>query len=66
MPPRAAAARRKDRVMRTLHTLPLNAQRAILDSLSPQERIQAQRYAQPVAAAVPAAPTAPDGFGAIR
>jgi phospholipid/cholesterol/gamma-HCH transport system ATP-binding protein len=45
LPPRGAVARRKERVMSILHTLPPNAQRAIMDSLSPQERIHAQRQA---------------------
>ncbi|HEY1700272.1 MAG TPA: ATP-binding cassette domain-containing protein [Trebonia sp.] len=70
MPPRAAAARRKERVIQTLHTLPSNAQRAIMDSLSPEERVRAHQYAQgqPVGAGAPAPPPAtfPDGFRAIR
>jgi phospholipid/cholesterol/gamma-HCH transport system ATP-binding protein len=67
MPPRAAAQRRKDRVIRTLHTLPPRAQQAILDSLTPEERMMARRYGQPVGATahVPA-PTSPDGWGAAR
>jgi len=45
LPPRAAAARRKERVLRILHTLPPNAQHAILDSLTPEERAFAQEQA---------------------
>ena len=69
LPPRAAAARRKQRVIQTLHTLPPNAQRAILESLSPAERARAQHYAQgqPVGAGAPVPPpTFPDGFRAVR
>ena len=46
MPPRSAVERRKERVMRTLHTLPPNAQRAIMDSLTPEERVMARRFTQ--------------------
>lgn len=45
LPPRAAAARRKQRVISILHSLPGTAQRAILDSLTPEERAFAQRQA---------------------
>ncbi|OLF11002.1 ABC transporter ATP-binding protein [Actinophytocola xinjiangensis] len=38
LPQRQAVRRRKDRVMRILHTLPAGAQRAIVDSLTPAER----------------------------
>jgi phospholipid/cholesterol/gamma-HCH transport system ATP-binding protein len=38
LPERMAMHRRKDRVMRILHTLPVAAQQAIVESLSPQER----------------------------
>ncbi|HSZ41681.1 MAG TPA: ABC transporter ATP-binding protein [Trebonia sp.] len=69
LPPRAAAARRKERVMSILHTLPPNAQRAIYESLTPEERLTAQRQGgyQPNghAAAYPDAaagyPTEPSG-----
>ena len=43
MPVRQAVQRRRDRVMGMLHTLSEPAQRAILDSLTPDER---ERYAQ--------------------
>jgi phospholipid/cholesterol/gamma-HCH transport system ATP-binding protein len=66
MPPRSAVERRKERVMRNLHTLPPNAQRAIMDSLTPEERVMARRFAQvpapaggPRVTATPAAPAAP-------
>jgi phospholipid/cholesterol/gamma-HCH transport system ATP-binding protein len=38
LPERAAVRRRKDRVMRILHTLPLPAQQAIVESLSPEDQ----------------------------
>lgn len=38
LPERAGARRRRDRVMRDLHTLPLAAQHGIVDSLTPEER----------------------------
>ncbi|HEY8372893.1 MAG TPA: ABC transporter ATP-binding protein [Pseudonocardiaceae bacterium] len=38
LPVRKAVQRRKDRVMRILHTLPAPAQAAILDSLTPEEK----------------------------
>ena len=62
LPPRAGASRRKQRVIRTLHTLPPNAQRAIMESLTPEERIMAHRFLQqpvpaPVGAREPATPT---------
>jgi phospholipid/cholesterol/gamma-HCH transport system ATP-binding protein len=62
LPPRAAASRRKQRVIRTLHTLPPNAQRAIMESLTPEERIMARRVLQqpvpaPVGMREPATPT---------
>ncbi len=41
LPERQAVRRRKDRVMRILHTLPPTAQAGIIDSLTPQEQ---QRY----------------------
>ncbi|HWC79437.1 MAG TPA: ABC transporter ATP-binding protein [Pseudonocardiaceae bacterium] len=44
LPERAAVQRRKDRVMQILHTLPPNAQQAIIESLSPADR---QRYRIP-------------------
>ncbi|WP_158880803.1 ABC transporter ATP-binding protein [Amycolatopsis anabasis] len=40
LPPRPAVARRKHRVLRILHTLPPEAQRTIVDSLTPEERAQ--------------------------
>jgi phospholipid/cholesterol/gamma-HCH transport system ATP-binding protein len=43
VPPRGGAERRTERVLRTLHTLPGNAQRAILDSLSPADRSRAEQ-----------------------
>ncbi|MBO0805314.1 MAG: ATP-binding cassette domain-containing protein [Nocardiopsaceae bacterium] len=56
LPRRAAADRRKERVMHTLHTLPPNAQRAILDSLSPEERAMADRIIRQQSGPAPAAP----------
>jgi phospholipid/cholesterol/gamma-HCH transport system ATP-binding protein len=44
LPERQAVQRRKDRVMSILHTLPQNAQQAIVESLSPADR---QRYRIP-------------------
>jgi phospholipid/cholesterol/gamma-HCH transport system ATP-binding protein len=41
LPERAGERRRKDRVMRILHTLPPAAQEGIIESLSPEEQ---QRY----------------------
>ncbi|HVV14326.1 ABC transporter ATP-binding protein [Amycolatopsis sp.] len=41
MPERMGARRRKDRVMKILHTLPPEAQQGIIDSLTPEEQ---QRY----------------------
>jgi phospholipid/cholesterol/gamma-HCH transport system ATP-binding protein len=41
LPERSAVRRRKDRVMRILHTLPPAAQEAIIESLTPEEQ---QRY----------------------
>jgi phospholipid/cholesterol/gamma-HCH transport system ATP-binding protein len=38
LPERTAVRRRKDRVMRILHTLPVPAQQAIVESLSPEDR----------------------------
>jgi phospholipid/cholesterol/gamma-HCH transport system ATP-binding protein len=38
LPERMAMHRRKDRVMRILHTLPVVAQQAIVDSLDPADR----------------------------
>lgn len=38
LPERQAVRRRKDRVMRILHTLPSSAQRGIIESLTPAER----------------------------
>jgi phospholipid/cholesterol/gamma-HCH transport system ATP-binding protein len=38
LPERMAVRRRKDRVMRILHTLPVAAQQAIVESLTPRER----------------------------
>ena len=38
LPERMAVRRRKDRVMRILHTLPVAAQQAIVESMTPQER----------------------------
>jgi phospholipid/cholesterol/gamma-HCH transport system ATP-binding protein len=38
LPERGAVRRRKDRVMRIIHTLPREAQQGIIDSLTPQER----------------------------
>ena len=62
MPPRLGAERRTDRVLRNLHTLPVPAQRAIMESLSPEDRIRAHRMLQhPVP--TPAAPAAPAGGG---
>jgi phospholipid/cholesterol/gamma-HCH transport system ATP-binding protein len=40
LPERMAVRRRKDRVMRILHTLPVAAQQAIVESLTPQERAE--------------------------
>ncbi|HEX3792431.1 MAG TPA: ABC transporter ATP-binding protein [Pseudonocardiaceae bacterium] len=45
LPERQAVRRRKDRVMSILHTLPMNAQRAIIESLSDEDR---RRYRVPV------------------
>jgi phospholipid/cholesterol/gamma-HCH transport system ATP-binding protein len=39
LPERDAVRRRKDRVMRILHTLPVAAQHAIVDSMTPSERV---------------------------
>jgi phospholipid/cholesterol/gamma-HCH transport system ATP-binding protein len=38
LPERGAVRRRKDRVMRILHTLPVTAQQAIVESMSPDEQ----------------------------
>jgi phospholipid/cholesterol/gamma-HCH transport system ATP-binding protein len=38
LPERGAVRRRKDRVMRIIHTLPREAQQGIIDSLTPEER----------------------------
>ncbi|GAB3446416.1 ABC transporter ATP-binding protein [Actinophytocola sediminis] len=38
LPARQAVRRRKDRVMRIIHTLPAQAQQGIVDSLTPEER----------------------------
>jgi len=43
VPPRGGAERRTERVLRTMHTLPVNAQRAIMDSLSPADQARAQQ-----------------------
>jgi phospholipid/cholesterol/gamma-HCH transport system ATP-binding protein len=62
MPERAGVRRRKDRVMRILHTLPPAAQEGIIESLTPEER---NRYgvhshsAQLARAGGPAERTAP-------
>jgi phospholipid/cholesterol/gamma-HCH transport system ATP-binding protein len=40
MPERQAIRRRKDRVMRILHTLPFAAQEAIVESLTPEDRMR--------------------------
>jgi phospholipid/cholesterol/gamma-HCH transport system ATP-binding protein len=53
LPPRTGAERRKQRVMRSMHTLPVNAQRAILESLSPEDRMLAARMRQQAQAPVP-------------
>ena len=42
--------------MHTLHTLPPNAQRAIMDSLTPEERVMARRFAQVHASALSSLP----------
>ncbi|HEX5407628.1 MAG TPA: ABC transporter ATP-binding protein [Pseudonocardiaceae bacterium] len=40
LPERMAMRRRKDRVMRILHTLPVAAQQAIVESLTPEDRFR--------------------------
>jgi phospholipid/cholesterol/gamma-HCH transport system ATP-binding protein len=57
LPARTGAERRKQRVMRSMHTLPVNAQRAILESLSPEDRMMAARMRQQAQAPVPATGT---------
>ncbi|MEU3273699.1 ATP-binding cassette domain-containing protein [Saccharomonospora sp. NPDC006951] len=51
LPERAGVRRRKDRVMRILHTLPPSAQEGIIESLSPEEQHYYGVRAQPVARA---------------
>jgi phospholipid/cholesterol/gamma-HCH transport system ATP-binding protein len=63
LPERRAVRRRKDRVMRILHTLPVPAQQAIVESLGPEDRA---RYSVGVPAGaptqvIPAVGTAPLG-----
>jgi phospholipid/cholesterol/gamma-HCH transport system ATP-binding protein len=53
LPERAGERRRKDRVMRILHTLPEPAQKSIVESLTPEDRERygvggAQRPATPL------------------
>ncbi|HEY3751808.1 MAG TPA: ABC transporter ATP-binding protein [Pseudonocardiaceae bacterium] len=54
LPERMAMRRRKDRVMRILHTLPVAAQQAIVESLTPEDRMRygvgATHYQQPAQA----------------
>jgi phospholipid/cholesterol/gamma-HCH transport system ATP-binding protein len=54
LPERMAMRRRKDRVMRILHTLPVAAQQAIVESLTPEDRMRygvgATHYQQPTQA----------------
>jgi phospholipid/cholesterol/gamma-HCH transport system ATP-binding protein len=61
LPSRAAVQRRKSRVMRSMHTLPENARRAIMDSLTPEERAMAAQLSQPAESVSPSAPTPPMG-----
>jgi phospholipid/cholesterol/gamma-HCH transport system ATP-binding protein len=53
LPERSGVRRRKDRVMRILHTLPVKAQQAIVDSLSVADR---QRYGLAPTLAMPTIP----------
>jgi phospholipid/cholesterol/gamma-HCH transport system ATP-binding protein len=71
LPERQAVRRRKDRVMRDLHTLPVAAQEAIIESLSPDERayygVAGSAVArQPTVAEYPAERTAVLPLGATR
>ena len=59
VPRRTAADRRKERVLRTLHTLPVNAQRVIMESLSPADRSRAQQMIRQNGGMAPAGAGAP-------
>jgi phospholipid/cholesterol/gamma-HCH transport system ATP-binding protein len=64
LPERPAVLRRKDRVMRILHTLPVPAQQAIIDSLTLEERARYGVGASAVPAPTPVETTASLPLGA--
>jgi phospholipid/cholesterol/gamma-HCH transport system ATP-binding protein len=62
LPERQGVRRRKDRVMRILHTLPLVAQQGIIESLTPEER---QHYGVQAHNSNPLPPTQPIPAGPV-